>query len=72
MPSITVGQRQYPGMPNANENHNTNLQLKNAIFSMKVRKINTMERSQVLSKMPTQRINTYVMLMGRLSTSCRD
>ena len=29
-------------MPNANENQNKNLQLKNAIFSMTVCKINTM------------------------------
>ena len=29
-------------MPNANENHNKNLQLKNAIFCMTVRKINMM------------------------------
>ena len=29
-------------MPNANENQNKNIQLKNAIFSMTVCKINTM------------------------------
>ena len=37
-----MGQRQYPGMPNANENQNKNIQLKNAIFNMTVCKINTM------------------------------